>query len=215
MRASHSAIAIALGLILAAPAAQAQKLYRWVDKDGKVHYSDAIPPEAVDQARRELSAKSGMTVGEVDRALTDEERAALAAAAAEAKTAAELAEEQRQRDEVLMASFPTEGDLQRAYDERIKLLEESLKAAQATIDGQRQSLASMLANAADRELNGQAVDAKTVGNVREAHRQVQLQQDLLQRRELELAALRIEFDTTLARYRELRDAKAAPPEAGG
>jgi glutaredoxin len=36
-------IAIAIALALAATAASAQ-LYRWVDKDGKVHYSDTVPP---------------------------------------------------------------------------------------------------------------------------------------------------------------------------
>ncbi|MBB5016192.1 DUF4124 domain-containing protein [Rehaibacterium terrae] len=205
MRASRLALAIALGFALATPAAQAQKLYRWVDKDGKVHYSDALPPEAVDQARRELSAKSGLTVGEVDRALTDEERAALAAAAAEAQSAAEREALQRERDRVLMASFPNEADLSRAYGERIKLLEEALKATQATIDGQHQSLASLLANAADRELTGQPIDARTATSVRETQRQISLQQNLLQRREAERAALQLEYETTLARYRQLRD----------
>ena len=205
MRVSRLALAITLGFALAAPTAQAQKLYRLVDKDGKVHYSDALPPEAVDQARRELSVKSGLTLGEVERALTDEERAAQAAAAAEAQTAAEREAQQRERDRILMASFPSEADLSRAYGERIKLLEETLKATQATIDGQRQSLASLLANAADRELTGQPIDARTVTSVRETQRQISLQQNLLQRREAERAALQLEYEATLARYRELRD----------
>ena len=36
------------------------EVYRWVDKDGKVQFSDALPPEAVDQARTEINATSGM-----------------------------------------------------------------------------------------------------------------------------------------------------------
>lgn len=36
-------ITIAIALALSATAASAQ-LYRWVDKDGKVHYSDTVPP---------------------------------------------------------------------------------------------------------------------------------------------------------------------------
>jgi len=67
-----------LVLLMAASAAQAQdkkKLYRWVDKQGKVHYDDALPPEAVDQARREFNASNGNSAGSVDRALTAEERA--------------------------------------------------------------------------------------------------------------------------------------------
>ena len=76
------AVAVVLAGVLAVPDASAQKLYRWVDEDGKVQYSQSLPPEAVDRARRELSARSGMTTGEVDRALSDDERAEAAAEAA-------------------------------------------------------------------------------------------------------------------------------------
>ena len=69
--------------LLAAGTAEAQKaskrLYRWVDRDGKVQFSDSLPPEAVDQARTEIS-ESGRVVADVDRALTAEERAASASA---------------------------------------------------------------------------------------------------------------------------------------
>ncbi len=57
-----TALAGALALLLAAGVAaqekkpEGPKLYRWVDKQGKVHYDDALPPEAVNQARREYSA---------------------------------------------------------------------------------------------------------------------------------------------------------------
>lgn len=214
MRTARLALILALGCVLATAAAaqaQKQKLYRWVDKDGKVHYSDALPPEAVDRARRELSATSGMTVDTVERALTDAERDALSAEQAEALAAKRSAAEQAERDQMLLGSYPSEKDIERAYQERIALLEESLKASQVAIEGQRQSLASLLASAADRELSGQPVDARTVATVRETHRQIALQREQLQRHEIQRAALQQEFESTLARYRELRaeqDAKA-------
>src|SRR4249919_1034157 len=70
-----------------------KKLYRWVDKQGKVHYDDALPAEAVDQARQEFSAKTGTATGSVDRALTPEERAQQEAAARAAAAASVTAEE--------------------------------------------------------------------------------------------------------------------------
>ena len=84
--------ALALAALLVAPlAAQPRaeaekKLYRWVDATGKVHYTDALPPEVVNQAREELSARTGLVRAEIGRALTEEERRAL-----EAETAAEAA----------------------------------------------------------------------------------------------------------------------------
>src|SRR5918993_1925594 len=87
-------LAAALALALAAGVAaqdkkDGPKLYRWVDKQGKVHYDDALPPEAVNEARGEYDPKTGNRLSTVARALTAEERAALAAQAdAAAKAAA-------------------------------------------------------------------------------------------------------------------------------
>lgn len=38
-------IALLLGLTLATPLAFGQTMYKWVDKDGKTHYTDSPPPE--------------------------------------------------------------------------------------------------------------------------------------------------------------------------
>ena len=90
-----------LAALLAAATAVAQdkksdgpKLYRWVDKQGKVHFDQALPPEAVEQARTEFNTATGRTLGTVDRALTDAERQALADAATAAAQAQAAALEQ-------------------------------------------------------------------------------------------------------------------------
>lgn len=206
-------LAAAIGLAFLAPVAEAQrgqqggsqKLYRWVDADGKVHYSDSLPPEAVDQARRELSARTGLTVGEVHASPTDEERAAMA----EIEAAARAQEDARQRDLILLASYPSEDELTRAYTDRVKLLEETVRATQVGIEGQMQSLASILENAADRELTGQPVNAQMEDRIRSTYRAAATQQALLQRREAERAALDQEYQETLERYRRLRDEREA------
>lgn len=82
-----------VGLLLAVPLlpAQAQKraadaapkkLYCW-NKGSERICSDALPQEAVNSAREEFNLRSGMRSGEVQRALTDEERADAAAQAAQ------------------------------------------------------------------------------------------------------------------------------------
>lgn len=202
-------VVVALIAALASPPALAQKLYRWTDKDGKEHYSDTLPSEAIDAAREELNKASGSTVGQVERALTQEERATMAASAEAEAELAKRAEDQRQRDRVLLSSYPSEAELQRTYNERLTLVEESVKSAQVGIEGQRNSLASLLAHATDRELAGQPVAARTVANLREAHRQIGDQQTQLSRREAEHAALKQELDEVLSRYRALKE---NPPE---
>ena len=89
-----STIAVLVLLPLAASATEtAQKLYRWVDNDGVVHYGDSIPAEYADLERHVVN-NHGITV-DVMRAK---------------RTAEEIAEEKRQDDLRLRR------DLQRRQD---------------------------------------------------------------------------------------------------
>ena len=198
-----SSISAALVLaVLAAPAA-AQKLYRWVDADGKVQYTDALPPEAVNQQRSELNS-AGMAVREVDRAMTPEERAVADAAAAEEARLAEIKAEQDKMDAALMGSYATEADLQRAYSERFDLLDQTLEAADVGIRSQEKSLTDLVAHAASLERGGKPVPATVQSSINAARRQVEEQNEYLQKRRLERETLQAEYDEILARYRALK-----------
>ena len=77
-----STIAVLIILPLAALASESgQKLYRWVDSEGVVHYGDSIPAEFTD-LERQIVNDHGITVG-VMRAK---------------RTAEEIAEDERQED---------------------------------------------------------------------------------------------------------------------
>lgn len=206
--------------VVAAGAASAQtkktgpKLYRWVDKQGKVHYDDALPPEAVDQARREFNAATGATTGSVDRALTPEERAQQEAEQKAAEEAAFLVAEQKRQEEIMLTSYATEADLNRTYGERIALLKMTLESTDISIASLRENLAAMLSQASDAELEGRKVMDDRIKTIRELHAEKLKQQTFQVNRRAELVALNAEFERMLARYRELRNPSptpAAPP----
>lgn len=206
---------VVISVLLATSAAIAQdaptpKLYRWVGADGKPHYSDQIPPEALDKARQEISSKSGLTVGQVDRALTPEERAAAAAKAEQEAKIAKVTEDAKQSDQVLLASYPTERELTRAYTERGLLQNETVKATRIGMESQQQGLSSLLIAASNMELTGKSVNAKLTDSILTARRQLLDQQTLLVRHTAQGAALQTEYHSTLERWRKLRtDAEAA------
>ena len=110
-----------LGGLLASPAmAQqapppAKKLYCW-DQAGQRVCSDTLPPEAVNAARDEFNARSGLRSRQVDRALNSDERTEVALE--RARTEQERAAEQsRQRTEqALLSSFNSEADTDRTAD---------------------------------------------------------------------------------------------------
>ncbi len=195
-----------LCLLLAglSPDAEAQrKLYRWTDKDGNVHYTDSLPAEAVNDKQEELN-RQGMAVKVTERARTPEEQAAWEAEQAELEKQRIAAEEKAKMDSVLTSSYPAEADLQRAYRERFDLIEQSLESARVGIRSQEKSLGDLLEHAADLERNGKPVPQAIADSIVRTRSQVTDQREYLARREAEGAALQTEFDSLLARYRELK-----------
>jgi hypothetical protein len=210
---TKSLLAAALVAAIASGAAHGQakaKLYRWVDKEGKVHYDDALPPEAVNQARTEFSSKSGNQTAQVDRALTPEELAAQAKAAADAEVAAKQAEEAKRQEEVMLATYSNETDLRRAYGERVNLLKTTLESTDVSIKNVRENLAMMLQQASDTELAGRKVTDERLKAIQELHAEHLRQQQFLINRRAELESLNAEFAHMLERYRELKNPPPAP-----
>ena len=204
------AVLLALAGAGIAHAQTGPKLYRWVDKQGKVHYDQALPPEAVDQARREFNAKTGNATGSVDRALTPEERAQQAAAAQAALAAGAAAGEQKRQEDIMMASYATEADLTRTYNERIALLKLTKEATELSIKSLSENLATILAQASDAELGKRKVMDERVQTIRQMHAEKLKQQSFQFTRAAELEALKGEYARMLARYRELRAPQTAP-----
>ena len=204
-----SAVLLAACVAGAALAATSPKLYRWVGADGKPYYSDQVPPEAMDKARQELSVKSGMAIGQVDRALTPEERAAAAAKADADAQAAKTQENTAKNDQTLLISYPTEADLKRAYDERVTLQSETIKATRIGIESQQQNLSSQLISASNLELTGKPVVAKLADSIQLARKQLLDLQALLVRHAAASTALQSEYQSTLEHYRSLQSAAAA------
>jgi len=101
--------------------------YKWVDEKGLVHYSDKMPPDAVNGAHVELD-KQGRQVKKVEQALTADEVRARAADVERQKQEAKEREILLRRDRALLASYTREEDLDLA---RARAL--------TTIDGQMQS----------------------------------------------------------------------------
>jgi hypothetical protein len=110
--------AILLMFCLAAGAASAQKLYRWVDEDGVVHYGDSIPARYA-EVERQVINEHGITV-DVMRAKKTEEEIAEEARLQELRAEAEL---QRRRDQALLATYLTIDEIEMHRDRRVELFQ--------------------------------------------------------------------------------------------
>src|SRR5262245_9005484 len=132
MLSARIAVTVACALLFAAPAA-AQKLYKYVDSNGKVVYTDKPPIEATGKASEQLSPQ-GTVVKRNQAPLTAEQRAALAE---ESKRKAEeqiRAKEEKRKNEALLNTYSSEQDIDQAR-------ERALKANDATIKDTERKLA--------------------------------------------------------------------------
>lgn len=197
------AIAIALLSSTGTAAAQAKKLYCW-NEGGRKICGDALPPEAAQSARTEISEKSGLPTGQVPRALTDAERAAAAGTAAQAQAVADAEAARQRRDLAMVESYDSEADLRDAYGNRISLVEASLKASALGETNLRRSLASLLSQASDQELAGRPVGTNLLAIIRSQHDQLLQLQRIVQQQRQDRAALDAELVEALARYRAIK-----------
>ncbi|HET6396852.1 MAG TPA: hypothetical protein VFF91_08445 [Pseudoxanthomonas sp.] len=202
--------------VLSAPAAAqqkppaAKKLYCW-NQNGQRVCADSLPPEALGEAREEISVASGMRTGQVQRALTAEERAAQAEEEARRRTEAAAEETRRRTDQAMLTSFQNEDELRRVFTERVNLVENSIQTARYNVTSLREGLVTLLRTAGEQELAGRPVPEKLSEDIRERHAQL-LYHQLLQRNfEGQRAALDVEIEETLQRYRTLK-AGDAPAE---
>lgn len=214
---SRIRLPIALLLVSLAPLALAQKsdapakkLYCW-NEGGRKVCGDALPSTAVDAARTEINASSGMATARIDRALTPEERAAADAAAQTEAQARAAAEAEMRRFMAMVQSFDTEDALRRAFDNRIALNRDSIKTARMGIAGVRTMLVDLLRRAGQAELSQRPVPKKLADDIRGQHLQLMRQQAVLARLQRDEQTIRAQLDEAVTRYRELR---APKPQAG-
>lgn len=192
-----------------------KKLYRWTDESGKVHYTDALPAEVVNQARAELSATTGLVRSEIGRALTEVERRELEAQAATSAAARDRLENNRRSEEAKVSSFRAESALREAYLERQRLIDDTLSSLEAGINAQRDSLHQQLGVAGDAELAGRRVPPRTLSVIGELRRELQNQEEARLARAAEKQVLNEELERLVVLFRQRQASDAAAAAADG
>ncbi|MFP7723795.1 hypothetical protein [Lysobacter sp. A3-1-A15] len=209
MTIARTALGATLFLALIAPAAglaqapkPSKKLYCW-DENGRRVCGDALPADAVDSARTEISARSGLPTARMSRALTPEERLAAEAAARQAAIDAAAREAAQRRDIAMVESYNSEAELRRAFQHRITLMEETVQASLYGIKGLRQSLVSLLRRAGQVELAGEKVPRDLAATIRTQHEELMRQQALLVEHRRNRREVEGDLTTALERYRDM------------
>jgi hypothetical protein len=134
---------VLIALILASLTAQPVlgATYRWVDQNGKVQYSDVMPPNQAGKEHAELD-KHGRVVKEVQRSrLSPEERLRQADSAQRQEAERRKLVEQRRRDIALLSTYANLKEIELARDRAIELENLNIRGLQTRMDRAAKKLA--------------------------------------------------------------------------
>ena len=140
--------------------------YRWEDEQGRVHFSDTVPLEALHQGRTVY--RGGQVVKQVERSLTVEEIAQQEALKEQELAEAARKEEERKARELLERSYPDADAVRADFAQRKVYYSDRITASEATIAQHRRVLASRLERAANLELGNKKVPPKLAAEIHEA-----------------------------------------------
>ena len=191
-------------------------MYKWVDEKGVVHYTDKMPPEAVDKASVELN-KQGVPVKKTEKALTPEQRRAIEQEAQRQREIARAQEEIARRDRALVASYTSEAEIDLARNRSLQTINNVLLSSRAFSEQLSKRKVDVEAKRA--EFQGKPAVAVLDRELESIEAELARQADLIAQKMRETEMVSARYDADKQRWRDLVAAKAAAnaaaPAAGG
>ena len=199
-----------LTLMLCAVARQATAgaLYKWIDENGQIRYSDRLPPSQVKKKHQQLNSQ-GVILTTKEAAKSDEQLAAEAEAARkleeENAKQARLKEAQDKKDRVLLLTFSSEEELGIARDNRLDVLDSVIQLINKSINATQQQLDELQTNADAIYLSkGKEVPGGLAQKIEHFTRKLESRNAQLASKIAEQDRINEQYEKDLARFRELK-----------
>ena len=200
-----TAIAVLSLLPMVAPAAKkAQKLYRWVDSAGIVHFGDTVPTEFKD-LERQIVNDHGITVAVIRAKRTDEETA-------EDRRQEELrmAEAlQLKQDQALLATYLSVDEIVLHRDRRVELFQAQTRVTELYLSNLKRRLTDLQDEASryrpySTDPNAKTIDPDLAGDISTTKDTIQRHQANLERFHQDEQTVITRFDGDIDRFKALR-----------
>ena len=181
-------------------------LYKWVDENGKIRYSDRLPPNQNKQGHQQLNSQ-GMVVSTREPARTPEEIAIDAELEETQREDARLKSIQDQRDRVLLLTFSTEQELEHARDNRMEVIDSVIRLIESSIETTQGKLGK-LKNTADKNYISKSKDVPggLAQKIEHFERKVENRNAQMEGKQLEKEKIRQRYELDLERFRSLKSA---------
>jgi hypothetical protein len=186
----------------------AAALYKWIDEDGQIRYSDRLPAAQVKKKHQQLNSQ-GVVVGTTEAAKSEEELAAEAEAKRKAEEQAaeeaRLKQIQYEKDQVLLLTFSSEKEMELARDDRLEVLDSVIRLITKSITSTQETLAE-LETSADQNYTskGKEIPGGLAQKIEHFSRKIESRTDQLLLKVEEKDRINQQFELDLARFRELK-----------
>jgi hypothetical protein len=185
-------------------------LYKWVDENGAVRYSDQLPPKQSQKGHQQLNSQ-GVVLTTKEAARSPEEVAIEAEAQRtlekQQREEARLKTIQDQQDRVLLLTFSSEEEIEHARENRIEVIDSVIRLIQNSIEG-TQSQLDKLNNSAQVGYiaKGKEVPGGLAQKIEHFQRKIENRSAQLEAKEEEKDKISQKYDLDLERFRLLRSA---------
>ena len=177
--------------------------YKWTDDKGVVHYTDKIPPEALNKGNVELN-KQGITIKRNDPPPSPEQRRTKEIEVERARLVAKEREIIDRRDKALLSTYTMESEIDLARNRAINTIDAQIQSAtsysallnkrKAELDARKAALGDKpVPSVLERELSN--IDVTLTG-----------QEELITTKQREMLVVGSRYDVDKKRWQELRTA---------
>lgn len=204
---TYPRVLLCLVLLGICTTASAAVLYKWVDENGEIRYSDRMPANQAKLEHQTLNSQ-GMVVNTKKAAKTEEEIQALknAEKVLQAKLEIEKIEKEAQGklDRVLLLTFSSEEELNRVKDDRIEVLDAVIRLIYKSIATTQDRLLRLEEDAERLYTSkGREVPGGLAQNIEESARKIDNREKQLQLKLEEKYKIQGQFEIDVARFRLL------------
>jgi Domain of unknown function (DUF4124) len=199
---------LAFGLAAGAPAPKSSTpskdgrvLYKWVDKDGVTHYGDHVPPEYATQEQHILNSQ-GYEIKHLDAQKSADQ------VATEEKNKVD-AEQRQLRDKNLLSTYASVQEIERLRDQRLTLVADQIKVTNQfleTLNGRTKKMRadSVRFRPYNTDPNAPSMPDQMAEDLVRLASDMRTQQQNLKQKQGEEAAMSIQFESDIDRFKELK-----------
>lgn len=196
-------IAILL-LPLATDARETERLYRWVDKNGNVHYGDKIPAEYAELEKQILN-EHGVTVDTLRGKKTEEEKAE----EARQERLAMEAELQKRADQALLATYMSIDEIVMHRDRRVELFQAQSRVTELYLKNLERRLGNLMLDASkfqpySEDPKAPMIDTSLSADISTTKDTIVRHEGNLQRFKVDEKGIRKRFEADINRFKKLK-----------